>query len=183
MAALAFLPYLRDTVTGSVRPRVASWATWSLVTGIATIAALSQHAYTSALLTGVATCIELSVLVMALRKGAYDYSWVDGASQAISLCSIVAWLLSKDATLAIMFNIAADLFGGVPTFYHSWLSPHDEAWQPFLLSSVGAAISFAAVGTISFVAAGFPMYLMLVGLALGLNIYLRQKVVPVKEAN
>jgi hypothetical protein len=80
---------------------------------------------------------------MALRKGDYDYSWVDGASQAISLFSIVAWLLS----------------------------------------SVGAGISFAAVGTISFVAAGFPMYLMLVGLALGLNIYLRQKVVPVKEAN
>jgi hypothetical protein len=168
-------------MNGSVRPRVASWATWSLVTGIATIAALSQHTYTSALLTGIATCIELSVLVMALRKGDYNYTWVDGASQAISLFSIVAWLLSKDATFAIIFNIAADLFGAVPTLYHSWLSPHDEAWQPFMLSSIGAGISFAAVGTISFVTAGFPAYLMLVGVVLGLNIYLRQKVVPVKE--
>ena len=183
IAALGFLPYLKETIKGSVRPRIASWASWSLVTGIATVAALTQQAYTSAFLTGIATCVELSILIMALRHGDYDYSWVDGVSQAISLFGIVAWLLSKDATFAIIFNIIADLFGAVPTFYHSWLAPHDEAWQPFMIRGVGAAISCLAVGSLSFVAAGFPVYLTLVGFALGLNIYVRQKMVPAKAAH
>ena len=129
IAAIGFLPYLKETIKGEVRPRVASWATWSLVTGIATIASLSQHAYTSAFLTGVATVIELSILIMALRKGEYNYNWIDGTSQAISLIGIVAWLTTANAAWAIIFNIIADFFGAVPTLYHSWLSPHDEQRQ------------------------------------------------------
>jgi hypothetical protein len=182
IVTIGFLPYLRATVRGSVRPRIASWATWSLVTGIATVAALSQRAYTSAVLTGMATCVELSILVMALRKGDFAYTGVDGVSQAISLLGICAWLLTKDATFAIIFTIVADWFGAVPTFYHSWFAPHDEAWPPFILGGIGAAISFLAVGSINFVAAGFPIYLMLVGLALGITIYFRQRAVPVHNA-
>lgn len=182
IAALGFLPYLKETIKGTVRPRIASWATWSLVTGIATVAALSEGAYTSAFLTGLATVVELSILIMALRKGDYDYNWVDGVSQAISVTGVIAWLLSNDATYAIIFNIIADFFGAVPTFYHSWISPHDESWKPFILSGLGASISFLAVTELSFVTAGFPIYLALVGYALGLNIYFRQKAVPAKSS-
>ncbi len=182
IAALGFLPYLKETISGKVRPRIASWATWSLVTGIATIAALSEHAYTSAFLTGIATLIELLILIMALRKGDYDYNWIDGTSQAISVIGIVAWLTTSNAAWAIFFNIVADFFGAVPTFYHSWISPHHEQWQPFIISGIGASISFIAVSTITLVTAGFPIYLALVGFALGLNIYFRQKVVPVKSS-
>lgn len=183
IAALGFLPYLKETVKGTVKPRIASWATWSLVTGIATVAALSEGAYTSAFLTGVATVIQLSILVMALRKGDYDYNWIDGVSQTISLIGIGAWLLSDNATYAIVFSIIADFFGAVPTFYHSWVSPHDESWKPFVLSGLGASISFLAVTELTFIAAGFPIYLALVGYALGLNIYFRQKVVPAKSSH
>ena len=182
IAALGFLPYLKETISGKVRPRIASWASWTLVTGIATIAALSEHAYTSAFLTGIATVIEGSILIMALRKGDYDYNWIDGTSQAISLVGIVAWLTTSNAAWAIIFNIIADFFGAVPTFYHSWIAPHDESWKPFILSGIGASVSFLAVQEIGFVTAGFPIYLALVGYALGLNIYFRQKQVPDKAA-
>jgi hypothetical protein len=182
IVTIGFIPYLLDTVRGSVRPRIASWATWSLVTGIVTVAALSQGAYTSAVLTGMGTCVELLILIMALRKGDYTYTWVDGASQTISLLGICAWLLSKDATFAIIFSIVADGFGAVPTFYHAWVAPHEEAWPPFVLGGVGATVSLVAVGTATFVAVGFPIYLVAIGFALGLSIYIRQRVVPIDGA-
>jgi hypothetical protein len=181
IGVFGFLPYLKATIKGSVRPRIASWTSWSLVTGIATIAELSQHAYTSAFLTGVFTVIELSVLIAALKKGDYNYNWVDGTSQAISIIGIVAWLSTSDATWAIIFNIIADFFGAVPTYYHSWVKPHDESWLPYILSGVGAAVSLLAVKGLGFITAGFPIYLTFVGLTLGLNIYLRQKVVLKKS--
>ena len=182
IGSIGFLPYLKDTVSGRVRPRIASWATWSLVTGIATVAALSQRAYASSILTGVSTCVELSILVMALRKGDFAYNWVDGVSQAISLLGIGAWLLSKDAAFAIIFTIVADGFGAVPTFYHAWVAPHEETWQPFMLGGVGAAISLLAVGSITFIAAGFPIYLVVADFGLGITIYVRQRVVPAGKA-
>jgi len=187
IAALGFLPYLKETAKGIVKPRVASWATWSLVTGIATIAELTQHSFTSAFLTGIATIIELSILIMALRKGDYDYNWVDGASQTISILGIVVWLTTSNPVWAIIFNILADFFGAVPTFYHSWIKPHDESWLPFILSGIGAGLSFMGVKYVGMVSAGFPVYLSIIGFALGLNIYFRQKVVampkPPKTSN
>ncbi len=173
----AFLPYLIGTIKGTVRPRIATWSTWALVTGIATIAELSQHAYSSALLTGSATFIELTILIVSLKKGDYDYSWVDGASQFISVIGIVAWLKTNNASYAIIFNMVADFFGAVPTFYHSWLKPHEEAWLPFALSSFGAGLSLLAVKDIGFVTAGFPIYLCVTEFFIFINIYFRQKFV------
>jgi hypothetical protein len=177
IAALGFVPYLKGVIHGSVRPRVASWATWSLVTGVATFAALSKHAYTSALLTAVATCFEVAILVIALRRGDHDYNWVDGVSQAISLLGVVAWLSTSHAVWAIVFAIAADFFGAIPTFYHSWIAPHDESWVPFILSGVGGAVSFLGVSDVGVVSAGFPLYVCLIGPALGLNIIARQRAI------
>ncbi len=181
IAAIGFIPYLKETISGKVKPRIASWATWSLITGIATVAELSHRSYTSAFLTGIATLIEVTILVFALKHGDHTYSWIDAVSQVISVAGLVAWLLSKNANYAIIFNMSADFFGAVPTFYHSWIAPHEEGWQAFIISGVGSGISFLAVKHISFISAGFPIYLSLVGFALGLNIYFRQKVV--KQSN
>lgn len=178
VSAVGFIPYLIQTARGTIRPRVASWATWTLVTGIGTIAALSERAYTSAFLTGVSTLIEISILVIALKKGDHDYGLLDGVCQAISMIGIFAWLLSKQAVWAILFNMLADFCGVIPTLYHSWVSPHDESWLPFALSGVGALISLSAVKNWGIVSGGFPLYLAVVGLLLGIVIYTRQKVLP-----
>ncbi len=175
MAASGFIPYLTSTIKGGVRPRVASWSTWTLVTGISTIAELSQHSYTSALLTGVATIPEALILIMALRHGRFDYNWIDGVSQLMSLIGIFFWLSTMNPSWAILANIFADLLGGVPTFYHAWIKPHEEAWLSFLISAVGSGMSLMAVPKIGLVSAGFPIYLLLIDSVLSIGIFLRQR--------
>ena len=149
------------------------------MTGVATIAAISEHAYTSALLTGVATLFELLILIAALDKGDDDYAWLDGGSQVVSVVGVVAWLSTSNAAWVIAFAIIADFSGAVPTFYHSWIAPHDESWVPFVLSGIGAGISFLAVTDISVVTAAFPLYVCILGPVLGVTIYLRQKGMPI----
>ncbi len=181
LAASGFAPYLLSTIKGKVKPRVASWATWTMVTGIATAAELSKHSYTSALLTGIATIPEALILVMALRNGDFDYSWVDGVSQILSIAGIIFWLSTSSPMGAIVANILADLFGAVPTFYHIWIKPHEEAWLPFLISAVGSGMSLLAVANFGIVAAGFPIYLLLIDSSLSLSIFLRQKAVGINN--
>ena len=175
IAALGFIPYLKNTIKGNVRPRIATWSSWSLITAIATVAAISEQAYVSAFLTGIATAIELSILFMAIRKGGYGYGWADGICQAISIIGVVAWIATNNAIWAIIFNIIADFFGAVPTFYHTWIDPYDEDWRPFIISGFGSVISLLAVSSVGFTTAGFPIYLSVIGFALGVNIYLSQK--------
>lgn len=176
--SVAFWPYLKETLAGTVRPRIASWSTWALVTGIATVAALSERAYSSAALTGVATIIEITIVIAALRKGDRDYGVLDGVSQFISVVGIIAWLMTDQAYLAIIFTITADFFGVVPTLYHSWKKPHDEAWLSFAVSGFGSILSCLAVDKLTVVNLGFPVYLASVGLAMAGLIFIRQRQHP-----
>lgn len=172
---VGFVPYIRATLRREVKPRIASWMTWSMTLGIPTVAAVVGHAYVSAVLTGAAFVVVLTILVAALVNGERRYNWVDGISQFISVCSIVAWLYTNDPTYAVLFNIVADFFAAVPTFYHGWTAPNEESWLPFMLSGVGATVSILAVSKFDFINAGFPIYLAAIGYLLGLNILLRQK--------
>jgi len=184
IVAVSFVPYLIDTLRQKVKPRIASWMTWSLVTGISTVAALAAHAYVSALLTGAATLVELAVLTLALRNGDRTYGWIDGVSQAISTVGILAWLLSKDPATAILFGIMADFFGAVPTYYHGWVAPHEEQWQSFILTGFGSLLTVFAVTTHDFSNLAFPVYFSITATAIGADIFFRQKIVkPVPEAS
>lgn len=176
VAALGFTPYIIQTYKGVLKPRIASWTTWSLVTAIATAAEFSNHDYVSAAFTGLATVPELIILAMAFKKRDFDYNWIDAASQLLSLIGIIFWLTSHNPEWAVIATIGADFFGAVPTFYHAWLSPHNEAWLPFLISAIGAGISLLAIRNIGIVAAGFPIYLLLIDISLSLTIFFRQKI-------
>jgi len=173
--ALSFLPYLIKTITKEVKPRVATWLTWSVVTGVGTAAALSAHAYSSAVVTGASTLVTISVLIFALRNGDRDYGWIDGISQAISLIGLVIWQLSNDPAWAIAFAVLADFFGAVPTYYHAWIAPNEEAWHSFMVFSFGCLLSLVAIKHFDFISSAFPIYLTLNSFAISLVIILRQK--------
>src|SRR5579872_211328 len=145
IAAVSFLPYLKDTIQKKVKPRIASWATWSLITAISTAAAIVAHAYTSAALTGVATLVEVSVLVFALRNGETEYIWIDGISQTLSLLGIIFWLTTKNPLLAILFNILADLIASIPTYYHAFIDPHEESSLSFVIFGFGSLVTIFGV--------------------------------------
>lgn len=72
----------------------------------------------------------------------------------------------------------ADFCGVVPTMYHSWKLPHEESSSPFLISSLGAFVSFFAVEKYDFINVSFPLYLTLAGALIGLTVIYRQKRVP-----
>jgi hypothetical protein len=176
IVAFSFTPYLIDTINGKVKPRISSWSTWSLITGIATVAALSEGAYTSALLTGVTTAVELSVLFFAIKHGDRTYKLIDGICQGISLTGVGAWLLTGNVAWAIIFQIAADLFAAIPTLYHAWIAPHEEAWFSFLLFGLGSVLTVFAVEKQDFINLAFPVEFTLIALAIASTIYFRQKV-------
>jgi len=60
----AVLPYLRDILRRTTKPNLVSWITWTLLTGVATIAELAAGEYVAAIFTGAATLEVLAVVVL-----------------------------------------------------------------------------------------------------------------------
>jgi hypothetical protein len=183
ISVAGFIPYLRDTMKGTVKPRIASWSNWTLITGIATVAAITEGAWASAALTGATTLLELLVLVFAFKKSDKSYNKVDGASQIFSLVGVAAWLLTDSAVFAIVFTLFADFFGAVPTLYHAWRKPNEEMATPFLISSFGDVLVIFAVKDYNFVNTAFPAYMTVMGIAIGTVVILRRKQLTSKDIN
>lgn len=175
VVAFSFLPYLRDTVKKKIKPRIATWSTWSLITGVATVAALSEGAYVSALLTGITTIVELSVLFFALKGGDRTYEKIDFICQAIAIMGIAGWILTSNPIWAIIFSILADMFAAIPTFYHTWIAPFEEAWHSFIIFAAGSFLTIFAIDEYSFINSAFPIYLTLIAASIGSFIIFRQK--------
>ena len=181
IVAVSLIPYLVLTIKGKIRPRISSWSTWALITGIATIAAISEGAYTSALLTGISTINEILIVIFAIRHGDKDYSRIDAICQSTSVLGVVFWLVSGSVIWAIFFQMIADMFAAIPTFYHSWIAPHEEDWSPFLIFAFGAAVVASTIRELDFINLGFPIYLIVVSGSLGILILVRQRMVPSEE--
>ncbi len=177
IVALSFTPYLIDTIKKRVKPRLATWSTWGLLGIIATVAEISAHAYTAAVLTGTASTIDILIVIFALRNGDRGYGWLDATCQAISIIGLVLWLVSSNPTWAIAFAIIADLFAAIPTYYHAWIEPFEESWHPFALFAFGATLAIAGISSHKFNNFAFPLYYLFSAISIGLEIYLRQKIV------
>lgn len=175
IAALSFIPYLIDTAKKKVKPRLASWFSWSLITTITTIAAISAHAYAGAALAGASTFVEVSVLILGLRNGDITYGLIDGVSQTISIAGIIAWIFTKNPLWAIVLNITADFSGAIPTFYHGWVKPHEEQWQSFAIFALGSLITVFGVSKLTFTDLAIPVYFTCIAGSIGLDIYIRQR--------
>ena len=177
IVAVSFLPYLLEVIRGKVKPRISTWITWSFLTTVSTVAAISAHAYTSALLTGAATAVEILILVYGLHNGELTHGRIDATSQTLSVLGIIAWLITNNPAFALGFNIIADLSGAVPTYYHAWVKPHEEQWQSFAVFAVGSFMTIFGVSKFDFVNLAFPIYLTFSASSIGLDIFIRQRLV------
>ncbi|MDB5169501.1 MAG: hypothetical protein JWO41_857 [Candidatus Saccharibacteria bacterium] len=174
IATVSFLPYMLDVIRGKVKPRIVTFFTWSLICFISTFAALSAHAYSSAVLTGVSAIVDFSILVLAFRGAEKSFTILDIACQALAIVGIIAWLTTKDPLWAIAFTVFADFIGCIPTYHHAWVKPSEEAWHSFIIFGFASLLSVLSIKSLTFTSAAFPIYFVLSGLSIGLEIMYRQ---------
>lgn len=168
-------PYIIDTVKGKTKPNIVSWFTWTLLTGIATAAALSEGAITTAILSGTATLSTFIVVLLGLRSGVKRYTKFDVLCQAFALVGIVLWQTSQDAAIATAIVVTVDIIACLPTVRHAWQSPHAETWQTFFAGGVAAFITLFTITQGTFVALAYPVYLTVANIVIPAIILYRRR--------
>lgn len=168
-------PYLVDVYRKKTKPNIVSWATWTLLTTIATAAAFASNAPRAAFLTLGATIATFSVVVLGLRYGIAKLSFFDFVCQAAAIVGLILWLLFNSPTIAIIFSLSIDLIGGLPTLRHSWKKPAEETWQAFLIGGIASILTLLSLEHNKLADLAFPVYFVLFDLTIVSIIIYRRK--------
>lgn len=134
------LPYIRHIVKGITKPNIVSWITWSLLTGVATIAELAAGEYRTAIFTSAAFLETTAIVLLGIKYGHAKYTLFDIVCQMGALFGFVLWAVFDSPAAAVIFAVTIDLIGSLPTVRHSWLKPEEETWITYAMASLGGAI-------------------------------------------
>jgi hypothetical protein len=157
----AAVPYIVQIMRGKVKPRIVSWFTWSLLTGIACAAAFSDGQIANGILMLCATIEVLIVAILGFRIGDRKFDRLDIFCQAAAVAGLVLWLVFNSPAVAILAAVTIDLIGAIPTFKHSWLRPYEEAWITYSMSGLGALCTMLVITDWQITSVAYPIYLVL----------------------
>ena len=161
IAAGGTIPYIVETVKGKTKPRIVTWSTWSLLTGMAAAAAFSDGQLASGLFALLGSLATAAIAIAGFRYGDRSLTPLDISCLSGVIVGLVLWRLFDSPALAVWAAIAIDLTGFIPTLVHAWRAPHEETLITYALVSFGGFLSVAAAllaGGISVTALGYPLY-------------------------
>lgn len=158
----------RGTISGAIKPSRVSLILWSLPPLISFIIAFTNGAFLSALPLLLAALGPLFILLVTYLSHqthwkAYPMDYVSGL---FSFITIIIWVLTADAVLAVIFAIIADLFASLPTFIKSWNHPETESVWIYILSAIGNGIGLLTLHRWNMTTAGFSVYLIILSIAI-----------------
>ncbi len=155
--------YLRAMWRGQAKPNLVSWLVWVLAPVSAGLVSISLGAGESSVPIFMAAFTPLCVVILGLYKKSAHWkaSTLDYVCLALSLISLLSFIILKTGTLATTFAILADLIAFVPTYIKSYKAPESENLGPYLSGLFNPFISVATLSAITFNTAGFALYLFL----------------------
>lgn len=154
---MAFLPYIRSIIVGTIRPHVFSWVIWGLTTFIVFLAQIEDDGGVGAWPIGVSGVITLFVALLAyIKRADVIISRVDWLFFIGALSSLPFWYMTSDPLWAVVVLTIVDLLGFGPTLRKSYLQPHSESLLFFMLFAVRNIIVVVALEHYSITTVLFP---------------------------
>lgn len=175
LTLLALVPYIIDVIRKKTKPNIVSWFTWTLLTSIATAAAFQAGEPEAALLTLANAIGTFAIVILGLRNGIAKFSLFDALCQIGALIALALWLILDSPAIAIVGVVFIDFLGVLPTVRHSWISPEEETWQTFFLSTIAPCFTIASLQAYNIENLLYPTYLLLADGAVMCVILYRRK--------
>ncbi len=167
---VAAVPYLIEILRGKAKPRIVSWFTWSLLTGIGCAAAFAEGQLASGVLLLCGTIEVLLIAILGFKHGDRKFEPLDIVCQIAALVGLLLWFVFNSPAIAVIAAVTIDLVGAIPTFKHSWLQPYEETWITYLLAGLGGGLTLLATTSWRITAVAYAAYILIVNLILAVII-------------
>jgi hypothetical protein len=166
------LSYIRGTLRGVTKPNRVTWLLWGVIPIIATVASWSDGVRWAALPVFMAGFGPLLVFAFSFvnRNAFWKLGRLDYLCGLFSVGAIILWALTKTPAVAIVLSIIADALAAAPTLVKSWHHPETENTGPYWAGMTSQLTAMAAFRLFTFSEIAFPIYLLIINVALVLVI-------------
>lgn len=175
----ATIPYIVDILNKKTKPRIVSWFTWTLLTGISAAASLSDKQYAAGILSLSASVECLTVVILGLKYGDKEFTAFDISCQIGAIVGLMLWFIFNSPAIAVIAGITIDLIGSLPTLKHAWEKPAEETWITFALSGLGATFAAFAATSTRITAIANPIYIVAINFTFTTVLLVRHKITRV----
>ncbi|CCN80877.1 conserved hypothetical protein [Vibrio nigripulchritudo SFn27] len=177
---VAFVPYIKSTISGTTKPHVFSWIIWGTTTGIVFFAQLEAKGGIGAWPIGVSGAITVLVALLAFIKSSdVSITRTDWVFFLAALTSLPFWYFTSDPLWAVVVLTTVDLLGFGPTIRKAYDFPHDENVPFFLLFMARNTFALLALEHYSIATVLFPLSVSIACLLLLVMVSYRRRVVQV----
>lgn len=145
LAVAGYVPYSYGIIKGRVKPHAYTWFVWSVVSGIVLVGQIQKGAGVGAASTLVAEVFTFINFLLSLRYGYRGVKRIDTIFLIIAIAGIVIWLMTQDATLAVVIAVAIDVVAFIPTLRKTWHEPTTERRGLFALNALRHILSLFAL--------------------------------------
>jgi hypothetical protein len=162
IALYAEITYLIAVLKKEVRPHIFTWIIWTVLSWIAVAAQFSDNAG-----IGIITMVFIAlfcpiIVILSLKYGTKDITKFDKIILAMSLISIVPWLITKEPLLSVVMICVIEIMAMIPTARKSWNDPWGENLKSYFAGTINFILSVFALTNFSFVTAAYPLAIVLV---------------------
>ena len=160
--------YTFQTLKGKTRPNRVTWFLWALAPLVAFSAEIGQGVGLRSLMTFMVGFGPLMVLIASFinRKAVWKITRLDIVCGFLSLVALIAWKITGVGDVAIALSIVADFLAATPTLIKSYKEPGSEHYAIYLMGAISGVITLLTIKQWNFAQYGFPLYIVLVCIAL-----------------
>jgi hypothetical protein len=166
LSLVGFFFYIADIFNKKTEPNRVTWCIWTLVGGILCISYFIENDYNDSFIWVPLSYFvgPLIIFILSLRYGVGGKNKGDLYILALSVGSIILWLITGRPWLAMITNIIADFLGAIPTLLKAYHCPDTEsqwAWGFFLAGNILNLFALQNWTVAEFL---YPLYLCIVSL-------------------
>ena len=165
LAALAFIPYIRDILRLKTKPHRTAFFIWAVLGGIAFSSQLAKGAYYSLILPGSETLLIVVILLLSLKYGVGGFSKRDYIALLVAAVGLTAWYLTKEAAVALYVVIMIDAAGTYLIVHKAYLNPGSETLISWVAATIAGLFAMISVGSFDLILLSYPFYIFLANAA------------------
>ena len=164
IAFLNVIPYVVSIFQKKTKPSRSAYAIW-LVIDVVTAASYIASGATTTIWTflgfGLTTVI---IFGLSLKYGMGGLHKLDILCMSIALLAILAWVTTKDPTLALYASLSAKLIGYIPIIKKSYLYPQTENTLAWNMTAAASLLNIVALTSLKPEIAVAPICLAIIDL-------------------
>ena len=141
------VPYVLSIVRGKTRPSAVSQFLWAVLGVIDVAAQYSAGASWSLIMVAAVTFNTGVFTVLALAGYGYrnnKLTWTDWACLLLAIVSLMAWYLTNNPVIALLFSLAANILAAIPTFIKAYSEPESELALGWALVTLAGVMGIAS---------------------------------------